>query len=291
MDEWQPIYSRTAAPAAWLFFLISSSVLIATQAFSRKFYSPAQVILILLFGVQAVLHQRMLVWWLMLAPWLAAPLWPSIADRLRKWWTGRDWVNAKPQAAIANGASFRKTLLAGLLCVVIFLWTAPGQWLVTATPAPLDESLSKATPWQLADQLRRPGDPAAAYLPALNESLSAYGPEQRFRGRIFASETLGDYFLWSLPPETPPVVYTHVHLFSPEHWQRCLIVKVAWPGWEQVLEEFGVNLIVVEADLHPFLRDAVLSNPAWKVVLNESGSAEKPNLRTRLFVAVRKKPI
>jgi hypothetical protein len=277
MDEWQPIDFRQMEPAGWI-FLISLTVLIVTQVVSKKLYAPGQVLLMLLFGVQAVLHQRMLVWWLMLVPWLAAPLWATVADRLWPRWQ-----------LPTNPASFRKTILAGIIVAVLLLWSAPGQWLVSGSPVPLDHSVSKATPWQLAEQLRRPAD--SNYLPALTGTLAAYGPEKRFFGGIFASETLGDYLLWSLPEDLPVFVSSHVHLYSAEHWQQCAVVKWGALGWEKVLADNGVNLIVVEGERHPHLRDQVLQNAAWQVVLDEAGSPDKPDPRTRLFVAVRKKPI
>ena len=278
MDEWQPIDVTKLGPASGIFFA-SLTVLIVSQLVSKKFLSPAALLLLALFAVESVVHQRMLIWWLMLVPWILAPLWGNIAERFPRLWPFP-----------ASAPSFRKTILAFLLGAVIALWSAPGQWLVNGRAAPLDKSLSRGTPWQLAEQLRKPDDPAAAYLPELTETLAAYGPERRFRGRIFASETLGDYLLWTQPAETPVLVYSHVHLFSQEHWQDCLTVK--WSrGWSKPLDRYGVNLIVVEADLHPNLREWLLRDPEWKVVLDESGSPDKPDVRTRLFVAVRKKPI
>ena len=160
---------------------------------------------------------------------------------------------------------------------------------LVGSAAPLDRALSRGTPWQLAEQLRKPDETAS--LPELTETLAAYGPEKRFHGRVFASETQGDYLLWSLPPETPVLLYTHVHLFAPKYYQNCQIVMRGGTGWEGFLAAYGVNLIAVEADQWPGLRAAVLGDTAWKVVLDESGKADKPDVRTRLFVAVRKKPI
>jgi hypothetical protein len=279
MDEWQPIDFRAMGPAVWI-FLASLTVLIVTQMASNKFFSSGQLLLMAGFGFEAARHQRVLVWWLMLAPWLASPLWATIAERLWQRW---------PMPA--SVPSFRKTIVAGLVGVVLLVWSAPVQWLVNGRPAPLESSLSKGTPWQLAEQLTQSDDTKAAYLPELRDALAAYGPNWRFHGRVFASETLGDYLLWALPQEMPVLVYTHVHLFSPEHWQKCMMVKRGAAGWDKVLEEYGVNLMVVEADVHPGLRDAVLRDADWKVVLDESGSPDKLAVRTRLFVAVRKKPL
>ncbi len=278
MDEWQPL-DFTKLGAAAVIYLVSLSVLIGTQLVSKKFFSPGQLLLIVVFGCQPLLHQRMLVWWLTLVPWLAAPLWATVAQRLPWSWPASDTP------------SFRKTIVAGLVVVVLLLWSSPVQSFINGAPAPLERSVSKGTPWQLAEQLNRPGDANAVYLPELADALAAYGPDHCYHGRIFASETLGDYLLWSLPDDMPVYIYTHVHLFSEDHWQKCLIVKLAVAGWENVLAENGINLIVVEAETHPHLRDAVRKDTDWKVVLDETGNTNKADMRMRLFVAVRKKPI
>jgi hypothetical protein len=82
------------------------------------------------------------------------------------------------------------------------------------------------------------------------------GPEWQERPRvIFSSETEGDYLLWALGQDWqgPPVrlyCYTHVHLFTKEHWDRCMAVKLAAPNWQSVLDEIGADFVVLEDDMY-----------------------------------------
>src|SRR5262249_31178247 len=145
------------------------------------------------------------------------------------------------------------------------------------------------TPWQLAAQLQQPGDPGTARVPPLTEALRARGQGDGFRGTIFASETLGDWFLWARPADTTVFVYTHVHLFSADHWAERATVKPGLPGWRDVLARHGIDLVVVEPQLHPRLRAALYHDPDWQVVLDESGDPHRPDRRGRLFVAIRKR--
>jgi len=88
----------------------------------------------------------------------------------------------------------------------------------------------------------------------------------------------------------PVFIDSHVHLFKPEQWQRTVLVKWAQPGWRELLDNWIVNLVVVEADLYPNLRAALKRDADWLVVLDETGSPKKLHSNCRLFVALRKPP-
>jgi hypothetical protein len=273
MDEWQPI-SLLHPNTVSAIYIATIVLLIGTQILSRHWFSPVQWVLLIGFGVQPLLHQRMMVWWLMLLLMLL----PTLATALE-----RLPYYGQPQPDVP---SFRKTILAGLLIVIFALWSPPGQWLVTGKTWPLPQAVSQGTPWQLAQDLIQPGEAKEEWGKTLAQGLEAY-PNKQYRGLIFASETLGDYFAWSLPQETMPIVIdTHVHLFAPDHWKYVYWVKC---GGIKGLE--NVNLVVVEAESHPLLRNEIKERPAeWLVVNDETGSAQKLDSRCRLFVALRKKP-
>lgn len=270
--EWQPL-GRSWTLAAAL------ALLVVTFGVSPRPVSATSLLLLLGFGLLACLQQRMLVWWLTLVPWALLPHWQALGaapgwDRLR--------VRSVP--------SFRKTLLAGAL---VFILAAGLRWMAPAArlgqPRPPDRALHGGTPWALALQLENPNDPHR--LPALTAALQRVYPEGRFTGGIFASETLGDYLFWALAPDIPVFIYTHVHLFTPAHWQDTLTVKFAQPGWQEVLARNNINLVVIEAELYPQLRQRIAANPAWVVVQDETGAAAKPDARSRLFIALRKQPL
>ena len=118
----------------------------------------------------------------------------------------------------------------------------------------------------------------------------SYKPGMHVDGLIFASETLGDFLLWYLPSEYPILLYTHVQAFTPEHCQNCLKVKFGAPGWRDYLDAQRVNLVVVEAEGHPTLRDRLKKDRDWVVLVDETGQKTKP-VRQRLLIALRQKPL
>ena len=187
--------------------------------------------------------------------------------------------------------SFRTTLIAGMLGLVVILWSIPARDLLAGKPSPLSQSVSAATPWPVAVELLAEQRTPDVGLPALRTMLDQYYPGGRFTGTVFASETLGDFFYWSLGVDPPVFIYTHVHLFSPEHWEACLTVRHGLVGWQRILERHRVNLIVVEADHHPRLRELLQQQAGWALVLDETGSPKKLDGRGRLLVAVRYPPL
>jgi hypothetical protein len=276
MDEWQPLSFRLAAGGQWA-FLATLVLLAGSVLWSRRPPSATAVLLTAVFAVQPLRHQRLLVWWLVLTPWLVLPHWAAVAAR---------------RAVAGTGGSFRPslrtTLLAATLAVIALSWSIPVQWLLAGRPGPLDKTLFYGTPWRLAAQLQEPAD-GTDWLPALRDRLRYY-PNGRFTGLIFPSETLGDYLVWALDGRTPVLVYTHVHLFPPEHWQLVAYLRSGAAETRSILERCRVNLVVVEPELSPRLCELLRKDPDWQVVVDEAGLPAKPDKRGRHFIALRNRP-
>ncbi len=274
MDEWKPLSwgPGSATPWTW-FYLVTLIIVAATWFLSPRRFSPTQLLLVLFFGLQPALRQRMLVWWLMVVPWVILPHWAAIAARLpyRLASRGRQPPDSSenpgadaPGSPWQSTPSFRKTLLAGFLVLLAASWLPPVHWLLGGEPTPFQRSLSPGTPWQLPACL-----PYGSTVPEttalgplvvaavadqkslLPSTLLKDYPDGRFVGRIFASESLADYLLWALPPEQSVLVYSHVHLFPPIHWWHCLLIKFGTTQGKEVLDQLNVNLIVCEAEMHP----------------------------------------
>jgi hypothetical protein len=282
LEEWKPLPFHWDVGGHWayLFLLL---LLLASQALSRRALSPTGLLLVASFGIFPLLQQRMLSWWVMLVPWLLVGLYSPHSA------AGQDAQQADGGRRVAG--SGYKTLLAGFLLFLALLWTPPVQWLRARGPQPLDRQLAPGTPWRLAAQLKSDPDDKTKPLPELAAALRASYPGGRFHGAIFPSEAQGDYLLWALPADYPVLLYTHVHLFSPRHWQECWTVKTGGGGWWEILDRHGVNLVVVEPERHPDLAEALRADSAWQIVLDEAGLSGKPNPMTRQLIALRKHPV
>jgi hypothetical protein len=276
MDEWQPL-DFTNGGALAMIYAASLVALVAAQLFSTRWLTPGQVLVLAAFAAGPLFHLRMMIWWFMVAAWLLAALWPGVRDQLPTRWL--EWRTVP---------SFRKTLMAAALVLILLSLSPAVQWATSGRPTPRANVLFAGTPWKLADQLASPDRPGE--LPELAAALKEHYPGGRLSGCLFASETLGDYLVWALAPGTDVFIYTHVHLFPYEVWRDCVAVKFAAPDWREVLDRRRVNLLAFEPETYPQLHALVRQDGDWLVVLDEAGDGAKRDSRARQCAALRKVP-
>jgi hypothetical protein len=274
MDEWQPLWSPNTQVARIAFGVCMGLILISFVAARGRFRWTTWLALAV-FGGQAVLHQRGLIWLFTVAPWLAMPYLGDAFARYRP----ASWVSVP---------SFRKTLIVGMIAVIAVLWSLPVQRLTGGQKPDLSRSLSDGTPWEPAASV---AEPDAVTESPLTKAIRSTFPGGRFAGTIYAGDTLGDFFLWRLPAPVPVYMYSHVHLFSAEQWQRYTAIRDVRPGWRSELDAAKINLVVVRPALEPGIYQQLRTDPAWSVVTDEATLTTKRDPRHRLFVALRKEPL
>jgi hypothetical protein len=274
-DEFQPL-SFTLGPAAMWLFVASWLLLLGSWALARKGPTPTALLLVLLFGVFPAAQRRMLVWWLPLVPFLAAPAWAALLDR----WRGTSLSPETRSPALTGAAAL------AVLCLVL---VSPPVSSLARGPAPLSTALVRGTPWELAlilDGVNVPGERARK----LREGIVTAFKGKPFHGKIFATEAAAEVLVWRGPIPSHVVVYTHIHLFNMTHWTACMKVKAGEKGWDVQLDRWKVNLIVAEPSSALPLCQLVSRHPDWRVLdgrLDElSSTGQGP-----IFIAVRKKPL
>ncbi|MCS6864423.1 MAG: hypothetical protein RMJ56_01355 [Gemmataceae bacterium] len=270
--EWQPLNFSQPTGGHWL-YLATVALLVLTQLVSPKSFSPLQLLLIVTFGVWPLFQQRAMTWWLPLVPWIAAPHWVAATER---WgWSGPTSI-----------PDFRRTVLAILLLILAVIVSPASIWLKTGSPRSVPAALHAGTPYDVAAVLQ--GEPAASSERVREFARTVrqwYG--DRYIGRVFTSEVLGEYLLWSLPADTPVLMFNHAQLFPENYWADCLRVKSGGPGWWEFLDRMRVNVVVVEVAFHPALCEEIRHSTRWAVVLDESTIPARDGY-SRLFVAVRR---
>ncbi len=272
MAEWQPLDFTQLRGGHWAY--LATIVLIAvTPIATRRMYPPAQLLLVLAFAIWPLLQQRMMAWWLPLVPWIVAPHWVAAAER---------WKVILPE----NVPSFRKTAFAVLLVVVALIASPASTWLKAGQPRRVSAAIHHGTPYGVAAALKGepPGDSERAK--ALASALAGF-PRGRVTGPIFASESQGEYLLWALPSDMPVMMFNHAQLFDLAYWTECMTVKNAGPGWSEILDRYGVGVVVVETDYHRQLCDELTTHPMWQVIRDES-RAPVLDSDSRLLIAIRK---
>jgi hypothetical protein len=275
MDEWKSLPIRSIVGHV---FLVCALLLALLFRVSPARFTPLQVLLLALFGWQALAHARMMVWFLMVVPWVAIP---HLYAAYRRYLPG----------FLEDGTvlSFKKTLAAAAIGLLIVHASLPAWWLLYGRQPVGTERVMPRTPVQAVRYLRE---------------RYQNDVEGKLRRGIFVSESQGDYLLWALRLD-PPIhlsCYSHVHLFTPEHWRKCYQVKDGQHGWQEVLDDWQVEFIVLEYDLYEKhehaaegkapgsfdLIDKIRASGRWRVVAATDPETGKEVLLDRpVFVAER----
>jgi hypothetical protein len=230
------------------------------------------------FALWPWMQGRAVLWWWAIAVWLLARLGPGLGDRFATLPSLPEGDRTRAKAAVAVG-----------LAIVAAMFFPPIRSLVPGVPHDVDHTVSPGTPWRLALELTAGPADEGRWMPPLRTALREHFPGGRYRGSIFSSETQGDFLIWSLPADMPVLMFTHAHVFGPDHWEACRHVKAANPGWHEFLAGHRANLVVVETDTHAELADALRHDPEWAVV--HDGPSSPTSERGAVIVAVRKKPL
>jgi hypothetical protein len=219
MEEWKPVPVKSLSGYT---FLATLAILVPLLRKSPTRFTATQVLLLLVFGLQSMAHARILVWWSMVFPWVVLPHLQACCARA--------FPNLLREVSPPN---LRWTVCAVVGVPLILLYSGPLLWLVFGNPPVAAWRVTSETPFQVSRDLKKVYDA---------------DHEGKLGRCVFASETMGDYLLWDLRAEPPVHVfcYTHVHLFAPEHWRKALAVKSGDPGWQQILDDYRVEFVVLE---------------------------------------------
>ncbi len=206
-------------------------VALATVGLARRWPRPADVALFLVFGALALLTQRAVLWWGAILPASLAAALASAAPRPRP-------APELPAVTAAVGG-----LLLGLMVLYV-------PWLRPANPV-------------LAPELR-------GYLSADHPTgAAAYLADQQRTdgsGRIFARMEWGGYLAWSLWPRMRVFLDARVEQHPPEVWRDYFAILAGEPGWDDLLDGYGADYLVLEREPFAALVRQVDASPAWRLV-------------------------
>ena len=113
MEEWKPLPFNNSVHTVFLGSVLLLAVLLRL---SPRRFTPAQVILLLGFGLQSVAHARMVVWWIMVFAWVAMPHLRAVLGR---------FIGRIPWLDDPSLPSFRKTMAAVAVTASLLLWSRP----------------------------------------------------------------------------------------------------------------------------------------------------------------------
>jgi len=124
----------------------------------------------------------------------------------------------------------------------------------------------------------------------LNKIVSKYTPVAAVEhlkkdpplGQIFNVYEWGDYLLWSGPKDIQVFVASHAHLVPTEVWRDYLRVVHNSAGWEDILERYGVNTVIIDYRYRSGFIRRMKRNEDWQLTFDDGD---------RAAIFVRKEPI
>ena len=214
--EWEPLSLRMNQGQAAAAITIALFLL---YRLSPRRVTCGEVLSLIVFGLAMLWTSRMINWWSPLAAYyvglhLAAVLWKNF---------GRS--EAIPARSGLN------TVVAVGLSWIFFAFTPFGVTLLHGQPKDAKQrsqrfhkSVSLLTPLGVTTHLN----------------------EEPPVGQVYNTYEWGDFLTWAGPKGMQVFLNSHAHLVPTEVWKDYLLISAAGGGWEQKLDQYSVNTVVVD---------------------------------------------
>lgn len=253
LTEWGPLQLRMAQGQATAAIAL---LLIVLYRLSPRRITAAEVLLLFGFGGAALWTSRMLVWWVPLAVTFGMQHASAIWHRTLA-------PSEEHAPAARNG---RWSVITTFLVWIFFAISPLGGRLVHGDDGFVyflgffkmksERMVSRQTPLELT-----------AHLMKLAE-------QNRFpRGLTFNTYEWGDYLLWAGPPKLKVFLASHVHLVPREVWKDYITISEVASGWEEMLDRYGVNSIVVDEATHGGLIGTLRQSENWRQTYSDNVGA------------------
>lgn len=241
--EWQPLVFINVGGRE---FAASLLLLVVVLRHSRRRMPAAHVLLLVLFALAAMWRIRMLGWYAMV---LAFVLAPHLGELLARFWPAAQPATETVGPAVGDGypplppsgRSFRYTLVSVLVAWVCFALSDTSRPLLGGKPRTTDQLLGSETPRGLTEYLR--ANPPA--------------------GPIFNPQHWGDWLVWDGPQGLVPMMTTNVHLVPSSVWSDYVRVDQVQPGWQRVLDRYGIDTVLVDKKVEPALEQVMRRETDW----------------------------
>lgn len=245
LTEWGPLQLRMAQGQATA---VIALLLIVLYRLSPRRVTAAEVLLLFGFGAVALWSSRMLVWWIPLAVTFGMQHGGAI-------W--RQWRSNSEAHSPAQRNGRWSVITAGIIWIC-FAFTPFGGRVLHGNEGKLklEKMLSRDTPLEVIEHLKKLADQNR--LP---------------RGQMFNTYEWGDYLLWAGPPKLKVFLASHVHLVPREVWNDYIAISNVASGWEEILDRYGVNLIVLDSATHTPLIGRLRENENWRQTYSDNVGA------------------
>lgn len=238
--EWQAptIYDGTG-----ILFYSNVAIFAATLYVSRRRLRPTEILLLIAFAYLALTSLRNVLWWgWVTAPMLAANIAAIGANRAMRRAEQQTGRGSTPPAAHAR---VEVPALNWLIALVLVGFT------VLFTPI-----------WRPANPFV-PEDQKSAVADNTPVKVAQYIKENHPPAPLFNYMEWGGYLEWELYPQYKLFIDGRFEARITDVWHDYLSISRARTDWQQTLDRYGVNTLVLNKDWHADLVAAVEKSPSW----------------------------
>ncbi len=234
--EWDPLSLRMPHGQAAAAITIGLFLL---YRMSPRRVQCGEMLSLVIFGLATLWTSRLILWWAPLAGYyvgvhLAAIRWKNF---------GRPVEDRR--------SSGLNTVVACGLTWIFFAFTPFGLRLMHG---------QSKDPQEAAKRFQKSVTPFTPV--AITDHLNEEPPQ----GQVFNTYEWGDYLNWAGPQGMQVFLNSHAHLVPREVWLDYLSVGAASANWDQKLDQYSVNTIVIDAAKHGALIKAIkLKKDVWEL--------------------------
>lgn len=246
LTEWMPLTLRDGQTSLMAVFGI---LLAMCYRVSPRRVQSWEVLSLVVFGWSALWSTRMSVW--------VAPI-MSVILTMHAYaiWRARYHKSIIPEPAVRTG---KWTVVTVGVIWICFAYSTLGMKVLHGKQPKLSSGVSADTPVAAVEYLKK-------------------NPP---KGLIFNSYEWGDFLIWNGPPGLKVFVNSHAHLVPRDVWSAYMMVAELRNGWEEALDRYGINTIVVDMTFREPLIKRLKEDEKWKLAFEQDGQV----------IFTRKKPI
>ncbi|MBS0205866.1 MAG: hypothetical protein JSS49_23445 [Planctomycetes bacterium] len=234
--EWHPLGLKEARGT--IFGTVAIALAILYRSSPRRVRSW-EVLALVVLGWSALTTSRMLVWWAPVAALLLAIHGHAVWRRWRR----------QPVVGEAPVRAGKWTVVVVGLIWIFFAYSPLGVRLVHGKVTRLERVVSPDTPLAVVEYLRM----------------------TRPQSQIFNTYEWGDFLQWAGPGKLKVFVNSHAHLVPRDVWQAYMQISEAQTGWEETLDRYGVNVVVVDNANRAALIKKLKENDKWWLDFEQDG--------------------
>lgn len=240
--EW---YNLKLVDAEGIQFGLATLLWIGLYRFSRQRVSPTDVLLLLVFSSGMAMVVRIIGWFAGVFALCMMPHITDVGSRLQDRWAAsrrRGGQLERPQSR-----RFVYTLVCLLIVWCAFAMSPAGRQVLGGQPRPTASLYNERTPLGITEFLRKTPP----------------------RGLAYAPQWWADWLAWDGPPGIRTVVSTNIHLAPTRVWDGYMRVSKGETYWEDLLNRWSVQAVVVDKEKQKKLASEVRGSAAWKVIYED----------------------